>query len=570
MFTIVITEKGGKKERIDFDEEAISIGRVQGNQVVLPRGNVSKQHCKIEYSGGEFKLTDLNSTNGTYVNGRKISETAIVVEGDKIYVGEFILSLETGTGDGIRSQPITPAARKPVPLPKPKVSIPQPKVSPPKKSKDKDPEFPSMSSINEKELPSVISDDLRSKDSTPLGTKGIAPVPKSTVQGPVPKKTPLSTTAHLEHLMDFVALEIKRIDRPHMPCRIDEGTAGKVRIVLKELVNDLIERNKLDEGENPHHLLGRAFLSIVDLGPLTQWLSDDAVSEIRITDWDQIQLRQNDSWIQTTETFQNRESLTNTLQCLGAGLPGGNEDGIPGVTRFRLETGEVVVVQYPPVSTVTTCVIYKKLSERLHMSDKLSLSLPPDAQKALENAVTHNKRIAVVGGNSPIRLSIITDMVRLLPHSQFCVGIEELPLMGLEGQNRITLAANGLEKTVSRKTGVHSLLSRATDLNPDWIVTRSVKWTDVPGLLACSAPRRGVIAELPLGGIGTLDRELMVGLLAAGISASVQTAGALLAAAFDIIIITGLSKHGEPIIEQILQTGKTGGDWAPKVVYKQR
>src|SRR6186997_2596850 len=98
MFSITVTEKGGEQRRLDFDKSEITIGRVQGNDVILPKGNVSKRHSRIVLKDGRFIVVDLKSTNGTYVNGRKITSPLVVKPGDKIYIGDFILSVEQ-TGD---------------------------------------------------------------------------------------------------------------------------------------------------------------------------------------------------------------------------------------------------------------------------------------------------------------------------------------------------------------------------------------------------------------------------------------------------------------------------------------
>src|SRR3977135_2678955 len=96
MFTIVISEKGGAERRQSYDKNEVNVGRVQGNDLMLPKGNVSKHHARLLFRDGRFIVPDLKSTNGTYVNGRKISQATIVREGDKIYVGDFVLRLETG------------------------------------------------------------------------------------------------------------------------------------------------------------------------------------------------------------------------------------------------------------------------------------------------------------------------------------------------------------------------------------------------------------------------------------------------------------------------------------------
>src|SRR3954462_2965732 len=102
MFAIIVHEKGGAERREVFDAAELSVGRVQGNELMLAKGNVSKRHARLLYRDGRFIVTDLNSTNGTYVNRRKITQATIVREGDRIYIRDFVLRIEAhGNGDGL-------------------------------------------------------------------------------------------------------------------------------------------------------------------------------------------------------------------------------------------------------------------------------------------------------------------------------------------------------------------------------------------------------------------------------------------------------------------------------------
>ena len=94
MFSVVVTEKGGEQQRLEFDKPEVTIGRVQGNDIILPKGNVSKRHSRIVLKDSKFIIVDLKSTNGTYVNGRKITSPIVVKGTDKIYIGDFILTVE--------------------------------------------------------------------------------------------------------------------------------------------------------------------------------------------------------------------------------------------------------------------------------------------------------------------------------------------------------------------------------------------------------------------------------------------------------------------------------------------
>lgn len=127
MFAIIISEKGGAERKESFDKNEINVGRVQGNDLMLPKGNVSKHHARLLFRDGRFIVTDLKSTNGTYVNGRKIAQATIVREGDKIYIGDFVLRLETNGAAAAMPEPtaggeeesIRTLARDNVPPPRP-------------------------------------------------------------------------------------------------------------------------------------------------------------------------------------------------------------------------------------------------------------------------------------------------------------------------------------------------------------------------------------------------------------------------------------------------------------------
>ncbi len=99
MFTIVISEKGGSgASRRPSSATRSPSAACRANDLMLPKGNVSKQHARLLFRDARFIVTDLKSTNGTYVNGRKIAQATIVREGDKIYIGDFVLRVETGQG----------------------------------------------------------------------------------------------------------------------------------------------------------------------------------------------------------------------------------------------------------------------------------------------------------------------------------------------------------------------------------------------------------------------------------------------------------------------------------------
>lgn len=74
-------------------EGALTIGRSHTNQIILKDGKVSRQHAELKMHGSECVLIDLNSSNGTCVNGHKIHEQ-ILAPNDEIQVGDFVLQFQ--------------------------------------------------------------------------------------------------------------------------------------------------------------------------------------------------------------------------------------------------------------------------------------------------------------------------------------------------------------------------------------------------------------------------------------------------------------------------------------------
>lgn len=94
VLTVVVHEKGGQTQRFSFKGDSFSIGREDDNDLVLDRVNVSKHHLQFVKVESRVDVVDLESTNGTYLNGRKVAQPRPVRRTDRVYVGDYILMLE--------------------------------------------------------------------------------------------------------------------------------------------------------------------------------------------------------------------------------------------------------------------------------------------------------------------------------------------------------------------------------------------------------------------------------------------------------------------------------------------
>ncbi len=81
-----------------LNEDQISIGRESASDVTLSHSSVSRRHCLIKRNGGEFLICDLDSYNGTFVNGVPIKEQTLM-HADQIKIGSIALLFLVGESE---------------------------------------------------------------------------------------------------------------------------------------------------------------------------------------------------------------------------------------------------------------------------------------------------------------------------------------------------------------------------------------------------------------------------------------------------------------------------------------
>jgi hypothetical protein len=89
----------------DLTEERITLGRALDNVIRLEDGTVSHHHALLVSEGLEYKLRDLNSTNGTRVNGLRIVDQ-MLQNGDQVRLGSVEMRYASETKKA--SQPLPP------------------------------------------------------------------------------------------------------------------------------------------------------------------------------------------------------------------------------------------------------------------------------------------------------------------------------------------------------------------------------------------------------------------------------------------------------------------------------
>ncbi len=98
---LVVKRGPNAGSRFLLDQASTSAGRHPDSDIFLDDVTVSRRHAEFRLSGADFKVVDVGSLNGTYVN-REPVDSAVLANGDEVQIGKFRLVFLTGprTDDG--------------------------------------------------------------------------------------------------------------------------------------------------------------------------------------------------------------------------------------------------------------------------------------------------------------------------------------------------------------------------------------------------------------------------------------------------------------------------------------
>jgi pSer/pThr/pTyr-binding forkhead associated (FHA) protein len=94
MAKLVVLTQSMAGRSYDLATERTTVGRVEDNAFQIEEPSVSSRHCEILLRGGDIVIKDLNSTNGTFINGEKVSE-GVLKPGQTLRLGNVELKLDT-------------------------------------------------------------------------------------------------------------------------------------------------------------------------------------------------------------------------------------------------------------------------------------------------------------------------------------------------------------------------------------------------------------------------------------------------------------------------------------------
>ncbi len=92
-YRLLISDGEGLLKTVEVRADCLYLGKSSDNDIVLSSADVSRRHAMLCYQDDQWELHDLESTNGTFVEGRGI-EQAVLALGERFQVGSYLLALE--------------------------------------------------------------------------------------------------------------------------------------------------------------------------------------------------------------------------------------------------------------------------------------------------------------------------------------------------------------------------------------------------------------------------------------------------------------------------------------------
>jgi serine phosphatase RsbU (regulator of sigma subunit) len=89
---LLVLAENAPPRHVPLRDLPLTIGRTSPSEIILEGGTVSRRHCRFETRDDSIVLSDLESTNGTFVNGERITTPVVLQDGARITIGAHTLS----------------------------------------------------------------------------------------------------------------------------------------------------------------------------------------------------------------------------------------------------------------------------------------------------------------------------------------------------------------------------------------------------------------------------------------------------------------------------------------------
>ncbi|MBQ9367716.1 MAG: Flp pilus assembly complex ATPase component TadA [Victivallales bacterium] len=444
------------QELPDFDC-ALTIGRFDDCNIILPDGDISRHHAQLILKAGEIFIEDTKSTRGTFVNGRRITDATKVVPGDCIQLGGSTLLLgELPIQPGASGQPS---------------AVLRPVVQ----------QMPSQVAAQQLPSPQAAQPVLNGQEEE-----------KGRVEKLVDEFDRLMVLYEPGPMALIQAIHAEVVRRSNA-----EGKKGKPvsseeeqQRALELLDEVLLER----QHEIPQNILKKDFRQalkdeITDLGPLAPLVRSDIITEIMVNGPDTVFIEVKDEHnkshiINSHIHFFNEKHLISIIQRIVEKVGRRVDDASPMVDA-RLADGSRVNAIIPPLVLQGAALTIRKFSDKKLTTDDLIGygSMTKEMALFLEAAVKARQNILVSGGTGSGKTTLLNVLSQFIPLSERVITVEDSAELKLDHPNLLSLEARPASAEGTGRVTIRDLVINTLRMRPDRIIVGECRGAEALDML---------------------------------------------------------------------------------------
>lgn len=549
MVSIVIGEKNGRPQTREFQQDEVTVGRVQGNDIVLPKSNISKRHCRLYKQGDAWLLADANSTNGTFLNGNKIVQAEVLGPGDKIQLGDFTVELLLSDA--------------------PEHSV---AADDPRKTRSAPPARPS--SMQTRELaPEEVDKAVAGMQGDELGDNAPVPVEsrvlsrgRGNTQISRDALAPIDIASLPEEQSGLVQVVHERL-AAHLEQftgnpNDEEGLQARIEQATRAIVADMAQNNELPADMDPGLLIDCVLTEAVGFGPLQELLDDPSVTEILVNNARQIYVERSGRLETSNLVFSSDRAVLGVIERIVAPL-GRRIDYKSPMVDARLRDGSRVNAIIPPLAVKGPTITIRKFGrEPLQIDDLVAGgSLNADMAEFLEVCVKSRKTIIVSGGTGSGKTTLLNVLSSFIDSTERIITIEDAAELNLEQQHVVSLESRPGALDGATPIGIRELVRNALRMRPDRIIVGECRGEETLDMLqAMNTGHDGslttVHANSPRDALARLETLVLMG----GVELPSRAIREQVSSAIDIIVQQARFPDGSRRITHISEITGMEGD----------
>ena len=490
------------------------IGRGASAKIVLAYADVSERHAILSIRGASASIEDLNSANGTYVNGMQIDRRTLLSDDSIVQIGGTVLRVtkETeSTANGRDACQERPQSNAP------------------------------NGGLGETALPSAPA----------------APQPQ-----PAAKIDPQATLRRKirEQIQDelIVRMDLKRMTASGVD---REGLERQARAKIDEIVSEVIKSGKLPRSMDPERIKKEVFDEALRLGPLEDLLDDPTVSEIMVNGPHQVYVERGGRLQLTDLQFADDASVNAIIERIVAPLGRRIDESQPYVDA-RLKDGSRVNAIIPPLSLSGPSITIRKFSKKtLTVEDFIRFGTwNANAAAFMEVCVKLRKNIIVAGGTGSGKTTLLNLLSSFIPETERIVTAEDAAELKLVQPHVVRLEARPPNVEGKGAVTIRDLVKNCLRMRPDRIIVGECRSGEALDMLqAMNTGHDGSLTTVHANSPRDVVSRLETMVLMSGMELPSRAIREQIASAVDIIIHESRLADGSRKVTAITEvTGMEG------------